>query len=419
MRKNTPSDSAIAAPGGPAATVCVARQPIFNARLEVIAYELLYRDAANTERAAFSSVDIATCRVVVASIAEIGLDTLCGRALVHLNLPRELIVDPVAVPLAPATTVLEVLETIQADEAVLAGIASLRAQGFRIALDDFSSANQDENLLGLADIVKVDVLLEPAGRLAETAATLLRRGVELIAEKVETLEQFERCRAMGFQGFQGYFVGRPETFFGRRVPSNRLTVLRVLATLQDPNVTPEALADLVSQDLPLLHRLLRFLNSGYHGLPQRILSARHAIVMLGLEHLRRLCAVVALAAFDDRPGYLLINALVRGRMCELLGPSAGIKSPGELFFAGVLSHLDALLGVSTEEAVGSLPLSAAVSSALLSHGGPIGAVLEAVTAFEQGRWSEVRLGESLTARLPTAYREAVSWAEDAGALLDS
>ncbi len=404
-------------PAASVATVCVARQPIFNSRLEVVAYELLYRDIATMTSAVFSDGHVATCRVVVAALGEIGLDTLCGRSLVHLNLPRELIVDPLALPLAPESTVLEILETVQSDEAVVAGLASLREQGFKIALDDFSSTHPNEGLLELADIVKVDVLLEPAARLAQTTATLLQRGVELIAEKVETLEQFECCRALGFQGFQGYFFGRPETFFGRRAPSNRLTVLRILATLQDPDVTPEALADLVSQDLTLLHRLLRFLNSGYHALPQRIVSAHHAIVMLGLEQLRRLCAVVALAAFDDRPGYLLTNALVRARMCELVGAHAGIKSSGELFFAGVLSHLDALLGVSTAEAVRSLPLSDAVSSALISHSGPIGAVLQAVTAFEQGRWHEINLEESVTARIPAAYLEAVSWAQDAGALL--
>lgn len=399
------------------ATVCVARQPIFNSRLEVVAYELLYRDIANTTSAVFSDGNVATCRVVVAAVGEIGLDRLCGRSLVHLNLPRDLIVDPTSVPLAPESTVLEVLETVQSDAPVLAGLASLRDQGFKIALDDYSSRHHNEKLLELADIVKVDVLLEPEERLARTAATLLQRGIELIAEKVETLEQFERCRALGFQGFQGYFFGRPETFFGRRAPSNRLTVLRILAMLQDADVTPEVLADLVSQDLTLLHRLLRFLNSGYHGLPQIILSARHAIVMLGLEHLRRLCAVVALAAFDDRPGYLLTNALVRGRMCELVGAHVGITSSGELFFAGVLSHLDALLGVSTAEAVRSLPLSSAVSSAIISHTGPIGAVLQAVTAFEQGRWDEVNLEQSVTARIPEAYLEAVSWAQDAGARL--
>ncbi|MGO8856071.1 MAG: EAL and HDOD domain-containing protein [Steroidobacteraceae bacterium] len=417
MRKNRAFDSVVTRPESAAANICVARQPIFNSRLEVVAYELLYRDTANMTSAVFPDGAVATCRVVVATVAEIGLEKLCGQSFMHLNLPRELIVDPVAVPLSPERTVLEVLETTQSDEAVLAGIGLLREQGFKIALDDYSSAHHDESLLQVADIVKVDLLVEPAERLAQTAATLLQRGVDLIAEKVETLEQFERCRAMGFRGFQGYFFGRPETFVGRRAPSNRLAVLQVLAALQDPEVTPEVLADLVSQDLSLLHRLLRFLNSAYHGLPQKIVSTRHAIVMLGLEHLRRLCAVVALAAFDDRPSYLLTNAVVRAKMCELLGAHTGFKASGEYFFAGLLSHLDVLLGVSTAEAVRSLPLSTAVSSALVAHSGPIGAVLQSVTAFEQGRWDEVHPEGFGPDRIQAAYVEAVSWAQDACALL--
>jgi EAL and modified HD-GYP domain-containing signal transduction protein len=400
-------------PKRPAEDICVARQPIFNARLDVVAYELLYRDMASAARAIFSDGAIATSRVVVAAVAEIGLEKLCGPSVIHLNLPRELIVNPVALPLSPKSTVLEVLETVQSDAAVLAGLRVLREEGFRIALDDYVSAHHDERLLQLADIVKVDVLREPADRLADTAATLQRRGVELIAEKVETREQFERCSALGFHGFQGFFFERPETFFGRRAPSHRLTTLRVLSALQNPDATPEALAELASQDLALVHRLLRFLNSGYYNLPQKVGSVRHAIVMLGLENLRRLCAIVALAAFDDRPGYLLLNAMVRARMCELLGATASGHGSGEFFFAGLLSHLDALLGVSTDEAVQSLPLSAALSSALTAHSGPIGEVLQSVSDFEQGHWGGSQAAGLDAARLQAAYVEAVRWAEDA------
>jgi EAL and modified HD-GYP domain-containing signal transduction protein len=417
MPNNIERDSAAAQPAASAENICVARQPIFDSRLEVVAYELLYRDPANIAHANFTDGAIATCRVVVAAVAEIGLETLCGKSVVHLNLPRELIIDPVAVPLSPERTVLEVLETVRSDDAVLAGIRFLRAQGFKIALDDYSSTCHDESLVDLADIVKVDLRREPAERLPQTAAALLLRGVDLIAEKVETREQFERCRALGFRRFQGYFFGRPETLIGRRAPSNRLTVLRVLAALQNPDVTPDALANLVSQDLALLHRLLRFLNSGYHGIPQKIVSARHAIIMLGLEYLRRLCAVVALAAFDDRPRYIMTNAVVRAKMCEVLGTHAGVHGSSEYFFAGLLSHLDALLGVSTAEAVHSLPLSTAVSSALTMHSGPIGAVLQSVTAFEQGRWDQIPPEMFDVARIQRAYIHAVSWAQEAGALL--
>jgi EAL and modified HD-GYP domain-containing signal transduction protein len=154
-------------------------------------------------------------------------------------------------------------------------------------------------------------------------------------------------------------------------------------------------------------------------LPKKVTSVRHAIVLLGLENLRHICAVVALAAFDDRPGYLLTNAMVRARMCELLGATASGHGSGEFFFAGLLSHLDALLGVSTDEAVQSLPLSAALSSALTSHSGPIGRVLKSVTAFEQGQWDGIQAEGFDIARLQGAYVEAVRWAEDSRALLAS
>jgi EAL and modified HD-GYP domain-containing signal transduction protein len=398
--------------------VRVARQAIFNARLEATAYELLYQDTADWALAMPSDRTAAVCRVVVATVAEIGLGSLCGRLPIHLNLPRELIINCADLPLIPERTVIELPTTIQGDDEVLAGITSLREQGFRIALDEYASTHHDERLVRSADIFKLDVSQEPADRLAETVTTLLVRGVALIAERVETPEQFERCRRLGVREFQGSFFGCPETFTARRAPSNPLTALEVLAALQDPDVSPDVLADIVVRDIALLHRLLRLLNSVHFGLPLKIGSVRHAVVMLGHEYLHRFCAVVALSRFEDRPSYLLINAMVRAKMCEIVGGRMGIHTSGELFFAGLLSHLDALLGVSIAEAAASLPLSAAVSSAIISRSGQIGAVLQAVVSFEQGRWADIGATGLDEAPFPAAYTQAVVWAEEAHSFLD-
>ena len=236
-------------------TVCVARQPIFNAQLEVTAYELLYRAEAQDSRAYVVDGAIATSRVVVGSVAEIGLEKLSGGCVVHLNLPRELIVDPIELPLRPETTVLEVLETVRSDEAVLAGINAFRQRHFRIAVDDYVSASHDESLVQAADIVKIDLSLEPIDRLDQTVAALARRKLQIIAEKVETRQQFEHCRALGIRGFQGYWFQRPETFVARQARSDQLAPMQVLSALQDPDRTVETLERLVQQDLSLVYRL--------------------------------------------------------------------------------------------------------------------------------------------------------------------
>ncbi|MCU0759848.1 MAG: HDOD domain-containing protein [Steroidobacteraceae bacterium] len=400
------------------ARVSVARQPVFDAKLQVLAWELLYRDAPGSEEARIEDGSVATARVAIAALMDIGLERLAGQAPVHVNVPEALVrrAAEFPLPLPPSRVVLEVLEDVRADDEVLAGLRLLKAAGYRLALDDFTSADADERLLALADSVKVDLLAEPAATLESTAKSLRARGLELIAEKVETREQFERCVALGFTGFQGYFLQRPETFTGQRAPALRLPAMQVMAALQQPDYTVEQLERLVSQDLGLVHRLLRCLNSGYYNLPRRVTSIRQAIVALGRENLLRLCAAVALAEFRDRPDWLLVNALVRARMCELLAPQAGRESSG-FFFAGLLSHLDALLGLPTPKAIGDLPLTPTVERALVAGAGPIGAALRAILDWEQGRFEACRAAGLDEGQLRRAYLEAVEWAEQVRPLL--
>lgn len=410
-----------ASPGAPgaapaAATISVARQPIFNARCEVMAFELLYRGSPQAVQIDRIDGTLATARVVLGAISDIGLERLAPDVRVHVNLPDALLREPLLLPLSPSRVVIEVLENVTVDRALLEGIAALRAQGFRIALDDYTSHLCDPRLLGVADCVKIDLANEPAETLAATVESLHRRGLDLIAEKVETREQFEHCRALGFAGFQGYFLQRPETFSGQRAPTMRVTTLQVLAALNRPDVTPEELEQLVSRDLGLVNRLLRCLNSGYYHLPRKVTSIRHGIVMLGLENLKRLCSVVALAGFEDRPNYLLVNAMVRARMCELMAEQRQPSAAGSFFFAGLLSHIDALLGLPTDEAVRSLPLTRDIENALTLHAGPIGEALREVQAWERGEW-DLALSGADARDVRAAYLEALRWAEEARRML--
>jgi EAL and modified HD-GYP domain-containing signal transduction protein len=399
--------------------VSVARQPVFDAKFQVRAWELLYRDAPDDTEARIDDGAVATARVAIAALMDIGLERLAGTAPVHVNLPEALVrrAAEFPLPLPPARVVLEVLEDIHVDAEVLEGLRLLKSAGYRLTLDDFTSARADGRLLELVDSVKVDLLAEPAATLEASTRALQARGLELIAEKIETREQFERCVALGFTGFQGYFLQRPETFSGQRAPTFRLPAMQVLAALQQPDYTAEQLERLVSQDLGLVHRLLRCLNSGFYNLPRRVTSIRHAIVILGRDNLMRLCAAVALAEFRDRPEWLLVNALVRARMCELLAPLRAGREVGGFFFAGLLSHLDALLGVPTSQAISDLPLTPSVEQALVAQSGPIGETLRSVQAWERGRFDGVRPAEVDEPRLRYAYLEAVEWAEQVRPLL--
>jgi EAL and modified HD-GYP domain-containing signal transduction protein len=393
--------------------VRVARQPIFDQLSKVQAYELLYRpgtgEGADTPGAA------ATARVILAAISDFGLDHLAGKADIHINLPGELIRSPIDIPLPPDRVVLEVLEDVQADETVLAGIKTYRGRGFRVALDDYALApgQGDPRLLKHVDMVKVDILAQPTETLADVVAETRGRGIRLIAEKVETREQFVRCRAMGFSGFQGFFLQRPETFQGQRTKGVKTATLQVLAALQSPDYSTEAVEKLVSRDVALVHRVLRTLNSAYYAFPSPVSSIRHGVNLLGRDNLLRLCAILSLASFRDRPTWLLANTLIRARMCELLyDPGVGSDS-GTFFMAGLLSHLDALLGMPIEEALQGLALAPQVRDAVLLRKGPAGEALAAVEAWERGDWDAVSAaGFGDPAKVRAAYLDAVAWSEE-------
>ena len=406
-----------ACPGGDAAHGCqactavVARQPIFDASLSVRGYELLYRSVGATA-ACFESAVAATAQVVLSAALDVGLRHLIGNLPAFVNFPRELLVCPVPSPIEPRRMVIEVLEDVHADPMLLGALAALRHRGYRIALDDFELHENSEALLGQADMVKLDVQAHSRDGLAGLVAQLRRRQVELIAEKIETREQLERCQALGFEGYQGYFLQRPETFSARRAPTSRLATIKLLLQLHDPTVSVADIEATIACDGGICYRLLRCINSSYYHWPRAIESIQQAIVMLGFDQLRAICSAILLAGFDDRPPYLATQALARARMCEALCVSAGLQDRESYFMVGMLSLLDVLLGLSLQDVLLRLPLSAPIRAALLGGEGALGEALLCVQRYEEGDWAQVRFRALPRNVIAQAYREAVRWADD-------
>jgi EAL and modified HD-GYP domain-containing signal transduction protein len=361
----------------------------------------------------------ATLRVIANAALEIGLDRLAGGLPVHINFPRELIVSDHILPLQPNRVIIEVLEDVPADREVLAGIAALRARGHRIALDDYSPRQSDRALLDVADIVKVALSRESAADLPRTVRELKARGLQLIAEEVETVEQFEQCIELGFDGFQGNFLQHPQTFGTQRVPSSKLGTLRLLTELSKEDASVQQLEQLLSQDMSMSYRVLRCINSSFYSLPRKVDSILQAIVILGIEPLRQLCALVALQGFDDRPPSLLVVAMARARMCEQLGKISGAQDSGPFFITGLFSMLNVLTGVPIAQLVDDLPLSTPIVRALLSQEGELGNALNCVRAYERGRWKDVAFHGLPPNVIRAAYVDAVFWAEETRALIKS
>jgi EAL and modified HD-GYP domain-containing signal transduction protein len=393
----------------------VARQPIYDQGMAVTAYELLYRESGSALKAMVTDARRATLRVIANAALEIGLDRLAGGLPVHINFPRELLVGDPMLPLQPSSVVIEVLEDVPADPEVLAGINALRKRGHTIALDDYTARESDRALLDVADIVKIALSRDTPEEVERTVRELKARGLRLIAEEVETVEQFERCIELGFDGFQGYFLQHPQTFQAQRVPSNKLGVLRLLTELSREDVSVNDIERILSQDMSMSYRVLKCINSSFYNLPRTVESIKQAIVILGLDPLRQLCSLVALQGFDDRPPNLLVTAMARARMCDQLGRLAGIQDTGPYFITGLFSMLNVLTGVPLPKLLEELPLSKPIEAALTREQGDLGSALHCVRAYERGRWKDVSFHNLPQPMIREAYVDAVFWAEQARA----
>ena len=383
--------------------------------MAVSAYELLYQESGDAAQPA-AGMREATLRVVADAALEIGLDRLAGGLPVHINYPRELLLSDAPLTVQPERVVIEVVEDVPSGPKLIAAIKALRARGHRIALDDYSAQLNDPALLDVVDIVKIDVSQQSRADLERAAGELTRRGLMLIALEVETVEQFEHCLQIGFEGFQGDFLHRPETFEAHRVPTSRLATLRLISALQNTDCSMQTIESLVSQDLPLSYRLLRCINSSYYNLPRKVDSIRQAIVMLGLDNLRQLATLIALHGLDSRPTSLFVTAMTRARLCEQLARLAGVADVGPYFITGLFSLLDVLTGMSIGQLLDELPLAESIERALLAQEGDLGAALRCARAYERASWGRVSFRGLSPELIRAAYVDAVFWAEQTQAL---
>lgn len=387
----------------------VGRQPIFKRNLDVHAYELLFRAAETNNEARRFDGNQATAEVILNTFMEIGIERVAGPHVVYINCTRSFLLEDKLLALPSDRTVLEILEDVVVDDRLVTAVEALVSRGYVFALDDFVYSPEWESLIGLAAVVKIDVSALDRRQIEEHLRLLRPRGVKLLAEKVETQAEFAAFSNMGFDYFQGYFLSRPVIVKRKRLPSNKLAILRLLAQLQAPDVDLDELTSILSQDVALSHNLLRYLNSAFFSLHKKLDSIHQAVVYLGVKHLRRWLLVIAMAANRDKPEELMRIALVRARMCELLCELSGRPHRETYFTAGLLSVLEALLDKPMSELLEEVPLSEELSAALLAHQGPLGEALRCSLAYEVCNWPELVFPPLTNVELRDAYTQAVDW----------
>ncbi len=353
------------------------------------------------------------------SLVSIGLDRLTAGSTAFVNVSREHLVDELFRIFDAQEVVLELLETIEPDDVVVAACARAAKDGYTIALDDYDGRSSLDVLLPYVSIVKLDVLGKSSYELAPVVSRLRSLGIKVLAERVETANERDLCRALGCELFQGYVYSRPETLDGRSLSVQDTAIMRILALTQDPYVTDGELEDAFRSHPSLSHTLLRIVKSAAVGV-NNVSSIPHALRILGRSALSRWLMVMlvgSVASRDPVSHEEVLCALTRARFCELVSErtETGVNSgdPSSRFLVGLLSRMDYMLGMPMSEVLQRLPVDGLVKSALMDGIGIHGKVLGLARAYEVADWNAVdrlRSAGSVHGALLQAYSDATQWA---------
>ncbi|MGH9401612.1 MAG: EAL and HDOD domain-containing protein [Terriglobia bacterium] len=395
----------------------VARQPIFTNKELVYGYELLFRSSlANT----FDAIDgEGASRAVADHLMTLG-KTLTDGKFAFINCPANFLVKDYAMLLPQKNTVIEVLETVEPTPEVISACRRLKQAGYLIALDDFVLSPASLPFIELADIIKIDFLASPPAAREQSVREFAPRGIQLLAEKIETREDFRHADGLGYKYFQGDFFCRPEVIASKRIPASKLSYLRVLNLISRQELDLVALEGVISSEVSLCYKLLHYMNSSLFGFWSEIRSVRHALALLGQNEVRKLVSVAAaISIAEDKPPELIATALLRAKFCEQVAAHMDqehFKAFGSLpFIVGMFSVIDAMLGRSMPDILGQLALPAEAKAALLGHENALRDVFELVYAYEMGNWgalnwyaAKLHVDETL---MPILYFDSLEWSK--------
>ena len=395
----------------------VARQPILDRAQNVFGYELLFRNGIEDF---FNADSDSAARSMLDSSLLFGMSTLCHNRRAFVNCTREILLKDLITLLPPTHTVVEILETVEPEDRVVAACERLKKAGYMIALDDFAPDDPRLPLCRFADIIKVDLR---ATSIEERVAMMHRFGspkCRMLAEKVENQHEFHETREAGFAYFQGYFFSKPEIVVGREVPANRLHYLRLLEMVSRPEIELRELEKMLKQEAAICYRLLRYLNSPLFGMALEIKSVRHAMAILGERELRRwIRLVVTIGAAEQCCSELVLMGMTRARFCELL--SSELEFKNDLFFMGLLSVMDAILEVDMTTLLSQVPVDQEMKAALLGQAGTLRPLYQLMLAEESGEWepaSELAKRLRLTEDAARdAWWQALTWAQEVTGIL--
>ncbi|WP_457622693.1 EAL and HDOD domain-containing protein [Persephonella sp.] len=406
--------------------VYLGRQPILDRNKKVIAYELLYRTSYE-DFARIENSRSATSRVIVNIFNNIGVQNIAGNKKVFINISDEVIQSDILELIKPEEIVLEILENTAVSESVIEKISLLKKKGYRIALDDFLPTQENVRLLHITDYVKVDIM-NTSDDLIERIVKDIRRkypNVSILAEKVEDYRSFQKALDLNFDLFQGFFFAKPVIITHKRFDPFETTLIEILNELNKENVDLKKVEQIMKKDVKICFNLLKFVNSAFFSFRKEIKTITHAISMIGINQLKMWILLMLYAEakcpIPDNP--LLDLALVRARMMEITAKkiSRDKDFPEMAYLTGMLSLIDALLGLNKEEILRDIKLNRMIKEALIEEKNKLGLLLKTAEAIETSSYEQLKylcrmLGVSLRDVLH-AESEGIRYAEETKKLM--
>jgi EAL and modified HD-GYP domain-containing signal transduction protein len=373
--------------------IYTARQPILNVKKHVVAYELLFRDSQNNCFPEDVSPDIATAKLLINSFLCMGIDEMTEGKPALINFPMSLLSEHLVNMVPYKNIIVEVLESVEPTNESYDVLAKLFHQGFTLALDDFIYSAAWERFLPLVKLIKIDIIATPLSSISYLIPLFRKHKIKLLAEKVETYEEFLEAKDLGFEYYQGYFFYKPEILVGVDIDSSHPFLMSIYSEVMKEGYSYKKIESFFEHDMDLTYKLLRFVNSVIFGHTNEITSIKQAIRYLGEIQLRKFICLIVMAKLNpNKPTVLIQNTILRAKLCEQFAKIMGLNKLSELaFLVGLFSTIDAILDKPLDKILSSLPLAKEINLALLEQKGSLAECLAFVIAYIQGDWNTINI----------------------------
>lgn len=395
-----------------------ARQPILDKEKKLYGYELLFRDSIVN---VFPDVDAdeATTKMIEASNFNLGISEFTGNKPAFINFTLETLIQGYPETLTTDEVVVEILETVKPGKRLLSICKDLHQKGYTIALDDYIHQSVWQHFYPFIHIIKIDWQDFPMETIKEVKAAI--EGfphIKLLAEKVETYEEYNKAVELGFELFQGFFFAKPEMVKTKSLSPSQMSMAELLYETSQKDLDLANITSVFERDVTLSYKLLRYANSAIFKRRNEISTIKQALVTLGSAELKRFLGLMFASNINpDKPSELINAAMARAKFCELMATE--VKSPIDssiAFLTGLLSLIDAIVDEDLESILAKLPLAQEIKDTLLTRKGVLAALIMLLELIEHAEWSKTsvvmeKLGLEKDHVIKN-YNEAIAWADE-------